>query len=83
MNHMSAYKSQSMLTSKSASIEAKAPEIPHRIMLHAIHQKTIDTNKLVQENRIFDSCFLWNMAVVSGIQSRASGIIRIYNMDSE
>jgi hypothetical protein len=58
ISHISAYKSQSISTSKSASIDAKAPEIHHRIMLHAIHPKTIDMNKLVHENRIFDSFFL-------------------------
>ena len=58
MSHISAYKSESMLTSKRASIDARAPEIHHRIMLHAIHQKTIDINKLVRENRIFCSSFL-------------------------
>ena len=58
INHMSAYKSQSILTSKSASIDAKAPEIHHRTMSHASNQKSKDTNKLVRENRIFDSCFL-------------------------
>jgi hypothetical protein len=58
MNHKSAYKSESISTSKSVSIDAKAPEIHHRIMLHAIHPKMIDTNKLVHENRIFDSCSL-------------------------
>jgi PP-loop superfamily ATP-utilizing enzyme len=83
INHMSAYKSQSMSTSKSASIDHKAHAIHHRTMLHAIHQKTIDTNKLVQENRIFDSCFLCNRAVINGIQSSASGRIRMYNRDSE
>jgi hypothetical protein len=58
INHKSAYKSESISISKSASIDAKAPAIHHRIMLHAIHPKTIETNKLVRENRIFDSSFL-------------------------
>jgi hypothetical protein len=53
--HISAYKSESMSTSKSASIDPKAPETHHRIMLHAIHPKIMDTIKLVRENRIFDS----------------------------
>ena len=73
---ISPYKSESILTSKSASIEAKAPEIHHRTMLHAIHQKTIAMNKLVRENRIFCSCFLCNRAMISGIQSNVSGRIR-------
>jgi hypothetical protein len=58
INHISVYKSESISISKSASIEAKAPEIHHRIILHAIHPKTIDENKLVHENRIFGSSFL-------------------------
>jgi hypothetical protein len=73
---ISPYKSESILTSKSASIEAKAPEIHHRTMLHAIHQKMMAMNKLVHENRIFCSCFLCNNAIISGIQSNARGIIR-------
>ena len=73
---ISPYKSESILTSKSASIEAKAPEIHHRTMLHAIHQKTMDMNKLVHENRIFCSCVLCNMAMIRGIQSNARGRIR-------
>ena len=72
---ISPYNSESILTSKSASIEAKAPEIHHRTMLHAIHQKTMDINKLVHENRIFCSCFLCNRAMISGIQSNARGRI--------
>jgi len=83
MIHISSYKSQSMLTSKSASIDANAQAIHHRIMLHAIHQKTMDINKLVQENRIFDSCFLWKRAMIKGIHKRANGRIRKYNKDSE
>ena len=83
INHMSAYKSQSILTSKSASIDAKAPEIHHRTISHASNQKSIDTNKLVQENRIFDSYFLWKMAMIRGIHKRANGRIRTYNSDSE
>lgn len=75
MNPISAYKSPSMLTSKSASIEAKAPEIHHRTISHANNQKSIDINKLVRENRIFDSCFLWNRAISNKSQSSASGII--------
>ena len=73
---ISPYNSESILTSKSASIDAKAPEIHHRTMLHAIHQKTMDINKLVHENRIFCSCFLCNSAIISGIQSKSRGIIR-------
>ena len=73
---ISPYKSESILTSKSASIDAKAPEIHHRTMLHAIHQKTMAINKLVRENRIFCSCFLCNRAMINGIQSNASGMIR-------
>ena len=73
---ISRYKSESILTSKSASIDAKAPEIHHRTMLHAIHQKTMAINKLVRENRIFCSCFLCNRAMINGIQSNASGMIR-------
>ena len=80
---MSPYKSESILTSKSASIDAKAPAIHHRTMLHAIHQKTMATNKLVHENRIFCSCFLCNSAMIRGIQSNASGIIRKYSNHSE
>lgn len=83
INQISAYKSESMLISNSASIDAKAQEIHHRIMLHAIHQKTIAMNKLVRENRIFDSCFLWKRAMIRGIHKRARGRIRIYNSDSE
>lgn len=55
---ISSYKSQSISISKRASIDHSAHAIHHRIILHAIHQKTIDINKLVRENRIFDSCFL-------------------------
>ena len=73
---ISPYKSESILTSKSASIDAKAPEIHHRTMLHAIHQKTMDMNRLVRENRIFCSCFLCNKAMIRGIQSNVIGIIR-------
>ncbi len=76
MVQISRYKSESILTSKSASIDAKAPEIHHRTMLHAIHQKTMDMNRLVRENRIFCSCFLCNRAMISGIQSKARGMIR-------
>ena len=83
MNHISAYKSQSISTSKRASIDAKAPEVHHRIMLHAIHPKMIDMNKLVHENRILDPCFLWKIAMIIGIQRSASGRIRIYNNHSE
>jgi hypothetical protein len=72
-----------MLTSKSASIDAKAPEIHHRTISHANNQKSIDTNRLVQENRIFDSCFLWKRAMIKGIHKRANGRIRKYNKDSE
>ena len=57
INHISVYKSELILTSKRASIDAKAPEIHHRTILHAIHQNIIDKNKLVRENRIFGSCF--------------------------
>ena len=73
---ISPYKSESILTSKSASIEAKAPEIHHRTMLHAIHPKTIAINKLVHENRIFDSDFLCNKAMIRGIHSKARGRIQ-------
>ena len=73
---ISPYNSELILTSKTASIDAKAPEIHHRTMLHAIHQKTMDINKLVHENRIFCSCFLCNMAMIRGIQSNARGRIR-------
>lgn len=73
---ISPYNSESILTSKSASIDANAPEIHHRTMLHAIHQKMMAMNKLVHENRIFDSCFLCNNAMISGIQSNVRGIIR-------
>ena len=73
---ISPYKSESILTSKSASIDANAPEIHHRTMFHAIHQKTIAMNRLVHENRIFCSCFLCNSAMISGIQSNARGRIR-------
>ena len=73
---ISPYNSESILTSKSASIDAKAPEIHHRTMLHAIHQKTMDMNRLVSENRIFCLFFLCNMAMISGIQSNARGRIR-------
>ena len=73
---ISPYNSESILTSKSASIDAKAPAIHHRTMLHAIHQKTMDINKLVHENRIFCSCFLCNSAMIRGIQSNARGRIR-------
>ena len=73
---ISKYNSESILTSKSASIDAKAPAIHHRTMLHAIHQKTMAMNKLVRENRIFCSCFLCNNAMISGIQSNVIGIIR-------
>ena len=73
---MSPYKSESILTSQSASIDANAPEIHHRIILQAIHQKTIAINKLVRENRIFCSCFLCNNAIISGIQSNDSGRTR-------
>ena len=83
MNHISAYKSQSISTSKRASIDAKAPEIHHRIMLHAIHPKMIAINKLVHENRIFDSDFFCNIAIIKGIHSRAIGRTRIYNNHSE
>lgn len=83
MNHISVYKSESMLTSKSVSIDANAQEIHHRIMLHAINQKTIDINKLVHENRIFCSSFLWKNAMISGIHKKTSGKTRIYNNDSE
>ena len=80
---ISPYNSESILTSKSASIEAKAPEIHHRTILQAIHQKTMDINKLVHENRIFCSCFLCNRAIISGIQSNARGRIRKYSNHSE
>ena len=73
---ISKYNSESILTSKSASIDAKAPEIHHRTMLHAIHQKTIAMNKLVHENRIFCSCSLCNSAMIRGIQSNVRGRIR-------
>lgn len=76
MVQISRYNSESILTSKSASIDAKAPAIHHRTMLHAIHQKTMDMNKLVRENRIFCSCFLCNRAMISGIQSNVRGRIR-------
>jgi hypothetical protein len=76
-NHISAYKSQSILTSKRASIDAKAPEIHHRIMLHAIHPKMIAMNKFVHENRIFDSDFFCNIAIISGIHRRVRGRTRI------
>ncbi len=76
MVQISRYNSESILTSKSASIDAKAPAIHHRTMLHAIHQKTMDMNKLVRENRIFCSCFLCNRAMIRGIQSNARGRIR-------
>lgn len=72
---ISPYNSESILTSKSASIDAKAPAIHHRTMLHAIHQKTMDMNKLVHENRIFCSCFLCNRAMIKGIQSNVKGRI--------
>ena len=72
-----------MLTSKSASIDAKAPEIHHRTISHANNQKSIDINRLVQENRIFDSCFLWKRAMIKGIHKRVNGRIRKYNKDSE
>lgn len=77
MNHMSAYKSESILTSKSALIDAKAPDIHHRTMLHAIHPKMMAINKLVHENRIFDSVFLCNKAMIRGIHNNAIGRIRI------
>ena len=80
---ISPYNSESILTSKSASIDAKAPEIHHRTMLHAIHQKMMAMNKLVHENRIFCSWFLCNRAMISGIQSKARGIIRKYSSHSE
>jgi len=73
---ISPYNSESILTSKSASIEPKAPAIHHRTILHAIHQKMMDINKLVHENRIFCSCFLCNKAIIKGIQSRVRGRIR-------
>ena len=73
---ISPYNSESILTSKSASIDAKALAIHHRTMLHAIHQKTMDMSKLVHENRIFCSCFLCNKAIIKEIQSRARGIIQ-------
>ena len=76
MIHISAYKSESMSTSKRASIEANAPEIHHRTILHAIHQKMIAMNKLVHENRIFDSDFLCNKAMIRGIHSNARGRTR-------
>ena len=76
MVQISKYKSESILTSKRASIDAKAPEIHHRTILHAIHQKMIAMNKLVRENRIFCSCFLCNSAMIRGIQSNAIGRIR-------
>ena len=66
-----------MLTSKSASIDAKAPEIHHRTMLHAIHPKTIAINKLVQENQIFCSCFLCNNAIINKSQRANKGKTRI------
>ena len=80
---ISKYNSESILTSKSASIEPKAPAIHHRTILHAIHQKMMDINKLVRENRIFSSCFLCNKAIIKGIQSRARGIIQKYSNHSE
>ena len=73
---ISKYNSESILTSKSASIDAKAPAIHHRTMLHAIHQKTMAMNKLVRENRIFCSCFLCNREMIRGIQSNVRGIIQ-------
>ena len=72
-----------MSTSKSASIDARAPDIHHRMMLHAIHPKTIAIAKLVRENQIFDSCFLCKRAIISGIQRPARGRIRTYNNHSE
>lgn len=73
MNHISAYKSESISISKSASIDAKAPEIHHRTILHAIHPKTIAINKLVHENRVFDSDFLCNKAMTRGIHNNTRG----------
>lgn len=83
MNQISSYKSESIFISNSASIDAKAPEIHHRTILHAMNPKTIDINKLVRENRIFDSSFLWNRAINNKIQSNANGIIHIYSNHSE
>ena len=78
MVQISRYNSESILTSKSASIDAKAPEIHHRTMLHAIHQKTMDINKLVHENRIFCSSFLCNIAIINKIHSTAKGSTHKY-----
>jgi hypothetical protein len=75
-SHISVYKSESILISKRASIDAKAPAIHHRIILHAIHPKTIEMNKLVHENRIFDSSFLWKRAIIKGMHRVAKGRIR-------
>jgi hypothetical protein len=49
----------------------------------AIHQKNNDKNRFVREVRIFSSCFLWKRDIIRGIQSNATGIIRIYNNHSE
>jgi hypothetical protein len=76
MNQISAYKSESILTSKRASIEANAQEIHHRTMFHAIHQKIIDMNRLVRENRIFDSDSLCDKAMIKGIHSNTRGMAR-------
>ena len=73
INQMSQYILKSMQTPKRLLIVAKAHEIHHRIMLHTIHQRIIDIIKLVRENRIFDSFFLCSSAIISGIQSKASG----------
>ena len=83
MNPISAYKSESIFISNSASIDAKAPAIHHQTILHAINPKTSDINKLVRENRIFDSSFLCNRAMSNKSQSKVNGMIHIYSNHSE
>lgn len=80
---MYAYRSESMFTSNSASIDQNAQAIPHRMMLHAIHQNIKDVNKLVHENQIFVSSFLCKMAMSRGITIPANIITQKYIRDSE
>jgi len=81
--HISLYKFELILISKSAFIDASAHEIHHRIILHAIVQKTIDMIRLENDNRIFSSFSLCNRAIIRNIHRKAIGSIHMISIISE
>ena len=77
------YRSETISTLKSASIDQNAQAIPHRTTLQAIHQKIKDTIRLFHENQIFDSSFLCSMAINNGISNTAKATTQKYINHSE